>query len=141
MTEADHDDLSIVIEKVLPHAPHFKTLLESQLHNCKSKDARHRRWDVNMISLCLNLWAKYVDFLTSIIVIFNYNHHIQVRKTLFHLLYLRSPNAYHDLRDSGFLILPSERVLRYHKNKIRHEPGTGIFESYSHRHEVIFINK
>ena len=60
LTEADHDDLSTIIQKVLPHAPHFKTLLESQLQNCKSKDARHRRWDVNMISLCLNLWAKYV---------------------------------------------------------------------------------
>ena len=60
LTEADHDDLSTIIHKVLPHAPHFKTLLESQLQNCKSKDARHRRWDVNMISLCLNLWAKYV---------------------------------------------------------------------------------
>ena len=63
LTEADHEDLSTVISKVLPHAPQFKTLLESQLKNCKSKDARHRRWDVNMISLCLNLWAKY-DFIT-----------------------------------------------------------------------------
>ena len=39
---------------------------------------------------------------------------------------LRSPNAYRDLRDSGFLILPSQRVLRYHKNKVKQGPGTNV---------------
>ena len=58
LTEADHDDFIKIIDQVLPHAPQFKTLLLSQIRNSKSKDPRHRRWDVNMISLCLNLWAK-----------------------------------------------------------------------------------
>ena len=58
LTDDDHDDLVKIVTQVLPHAPQFQNLLHSQLRNSKSKDPRHRRWDVNMISLCLNLWAK-----------------------------------------------------------------------------------
>ena len=60
LTDADHEDLVSIIEKVLPHAPQFKLLLEGQLRNSKAKDPRHRRWHPDMISLCTNLWAKYV---------------------------------------------------------------------------------
>ena len=58
LTEADEHDLIEIIKRVMPHAPKFKILLESQLRNATSKDPRHRRWHPNMISLCLNLWAK-----------------------------------------------------------------------------------
>ena len=42
--------------------------------------------------------------------------------TLFAFFY-RSPNAYKDLRDAGYLVLPSQRILRYHKNKVKQNPG------------------
>ena len=58
LTEADEEDLIAIIEKILPEAPQFKTLLLNQLRNAKSMDPRRRRWSREMISLCLNLWAK-----------------------------------------------------------------------------------
>ena len=36
----------------------------------------------------------------------------------------RSRDAYEYLHESGFLVLPSQRILRYHKNKIKQTPGT-----------------
>ena len=60
LTPADENDFIQIIEKVLPAAPKFKIILESQLRNAKQRDPRHRRWSAEMISLCLNLWAKYV---------------------------------------------------------------------------------
>lgn len=38
-------------------------------------------------------------------------------------LYVRSPKAYTDLRDSGMITLPSERLLRMYKNCIKQKPG------------------
>ncbi|XP_019629354.1 PREDICTED: uncharacterized protein LOC109473763 [Branchiostoma belcheri] len=38
-------------------------------------------------------------------------------------LWQRSKQGYADLRDSGFLKLPSERLLRYKKNKVNQRPG------------------
>ena len=58
MTDADNEDLISMIEKLIPACPEFKVLLKSQLRNAKLKDPRHRRWDPDIISLCLNLWAK-----------------------------------------------------------------------------------
>ena len=58
LTDADEQDLIEIIKRVLPNAPQFQILLESQLKNASSKDPRHRRWHPSMISLCLNLWAK-----------------------------------------------------------------------------------
>ena len=58
LTEADQEDLIAIIEKILPEAPQFKTLLLNQLCNAKSMDPRRCRWSREMISLCLNLWAK-----------------------------------------------------------------------------------
>ena len=58
LSEADNSDLVKIIEDRLPHAPQFKDLLESQLNNAKNMDPRRRRWDKQMISLCLHLWAR-----------------------------------------------------------------------------------
>ena len=38
-------------------------------------------------------------------------------------LYVRSPKGYTDLRDSGMITLPSERLLRMYKNCIKQKPG------------------
>ena len=35
----------------------------------------------------------------------------------------RSHNSYKDLHDSGYLVLPLQRILRYHKNKVKQKPG------------------
>ena len=59
LTRSDEHDLIEIIQKVIPEAPKFKVILESQLRNAKAKDPKHRRWSPEMISLCLNLWAKY----------------------------------------------------------------------------------
>lgn len=60
LSEMDHNDLIEIIRKLLPQAPEFCTLLQSQLKNASNteKDARYRRWSPEMISLCLNLWGK-----------------------------------------------------------------------------------
>ena len=39
-------------------------------------------------------------------------------------IHCKSPSAYRELRDSGAVILPSERVLRDYKNYFK--PGAGI---------------
>ncbi|KAK3593262.1 hypothetical protein CHS0354_012355 [Potamilus streckersoni] len=67
----------------------FNILLESQLRNNeKEKDPRHRRWNQDIINLCLNLYSK-------------------------------SPSAYQELKSSGFLTLPSKRLLQYYKNSVK----------------------
>lgn len=38
-------------------------------------------------------------------------------------LYVRSPKAYEDLRNSQMLVLPTERLLRMYKNCIKQKPG------------------
>ena len=38
-------------------------------------------------------------------------------------LWHRSKEGYRELRQSGFLILPSERLLQYKKNKVPPKPG------------------
>ena len=54
---------------------------------------------------------------------------------------LRSPNAYTDLRGSGFLILPSQRILRYHKNKIKQDTGIAVVGNYSDLlNEMWYVN-
>ena len=37
-------------------------------------------------------------------------------------LFLRSPRAYNDLKGSGLLVLPSQRLLRYYKNIVKQKP-------------------
>ena len=53
LTESDQKDLIKIIQRVLPEAPNFKVLLESQLRNAKKKNPKHRRWSGDMISLML----------------------------------------------------------------------------------------
>ena len=38
-------------------------------------------------------------------------------------LWCRSPRGYKDLRESGFMVLPSQRLLQIHKNKVHQKPG------------------
>ncbi|KAL3859907.1 hypothetical protein ACJMK2_010091 [Sinanodonta woodiana] len=38
-------------------------------------------------------------------------------------LYCRSPSTYHYLKSSGFLTLPSKRLLQYYKNSMKQQPG------------------
>lgn len=38
-------------------------------------------------------------------------------------LYCRSPKTYHDLSRSGFVVLPSQRVLQRYKNCVQQQPG------------------
>ncbi|XP_070573471.1 uncharacterized protein [Ptychodera flava] len=38
-------------------------------------------------------------------------------------LWARSPQTYNDLRESGFLTLPSGRLLRYYKQSVKQQPG------------------
>ena len=66
LTEADNEDMVSIIQKMVPSAPQFKLILESQMKNATAKDPRHRRWKPEIISLCLNLWAKYVTNYISI---------------------------------------------------------------------------
>ena len=57
--DVDHADLVRIIQQLLPQAPEFSMLLESQLQNANVKDPRGWKWDKRIITLCLHLWAKY----------------------------------------------------------------------------------
>lgn len=39
------------------------------------------------------------------------------------MLWGRSPQAYQDLRSSGFLVLPTVRLLQYYKSSVEQKPG------------------
>ena len=69
LNEIDHQDFINIIEKLVPLAPDFAVLLESQLLNAKDMDSRGCRWNKKMITLCLHLWAKLVPA-------FKYKHSI-----------------------------------------------------------------
>lgn len=57
----DHQDLMTILETLMPGLPaNFKILIESQILSANCGDSRAMRWKPAMISLCLNLWAKYV---------------------------------------------------------------------------------
>ena len=58
LNKLDHDDLVNILKKLIKAAPKFSDLLRCQLKNATSADPRHQRWDENILSLCLNLWAK-----------------------------------------------------------------------------------
>lgn len=44
---------------LIPHCPKFETLFQSQIQNAKCADPRQRKWDPAIISLALNIYAKY----------------------------------------------------------------------------------
>ena len=88
MTDVDNEDLVEIIQKVLPSNPKFKLLLESQLCNCTAKDPRSRRWHPDVISLCLNLWAKYDLFSYHVLILLLQTIFILHRFNLYQILVL-----------------------------------------------------
>ena len=63
LSSIDHQDL-ITIQKLVPMAPDFAALLESQSLNATDKDSCGQRWDKKIITLALHLWAKLVLMLS-----------------------------------------------------------------------------
>lgn len=93
ITANDSNELIKQIEKIFPHSPGLKLLIESQIKNNKcGADPRGRRWSPDIIKTCLTMW-------------------------------LRSPKSYEDLKASGSLILPCTDTLSKYKNSIRQAPG------------------
>ena len=95
LSEEDHDDLEQILNLVLKMdvPENFAILLKSQLNNCKKGIDIHQR-----------RWDPKI---------------ISLCLTLF----IRSPQAYNDLKKSGFLELPSKRLLQYYKNSVKQTPG------------------
>ena len=52
------DDLISQIENLTPDKPEFGNFVLSQILNANKSDPRGRRWDVKMISLSMNIWAR-----------------------------------------------------------------------------------
>jgi hypothetical protein len=90
----DHDDM----EKILNYVSktdvpkEFVTLLKAQIDNCNRDLEVHQR-----------RWDPKVISLCL-------------------TLYIRSPQAYEDLKNSNFLLLPSKRLLQYYKNSVKQTP-------------------
>jgi hypothetical protein len=56
VSESDHEDLSEILEKVFPNAPEkMKLFLMSQHEALSAKSPQARRWNKDVISLCLSL--------------------------------------------------------------------------------------
>ena len=66
-------------------------------------------------------WQEQMNLLQSAKM--GRRYHSQVIRFVI-LLHRKSPSAYRELRDSGALILPSERILLDYKNYFK--PKTGI---------------
>jgi len=92
LTEADNSDMEVIFNEVSKDCP--PKILEFLMSQKKalSSHPNGRRWDTNIIRLCLTLWC-------------------------------RSPKCYADLRESGFLVLPSQKLLQIYKNKIHQKAG------------------
>ncbi|MES9879372.1 MAG: hypothetical protein ABW185_00630 [Sedimenticola sp.] len=61
LCEEDHNDMKDILNRIISNgAPeNFKLLLESQLENCKKGlDKHQRRWDPNVISICLGIYLR-----------------------------------------------------------------------------------
>lgn len=59
VSEGVHGDLSTIFENVFPHAPEkMKLLLQSQAKALAAKTPTARRWNKEVISLCLSLWVR-----------------------------------------------------------------------------------
>ena len=94
LNKESHTDMKDILENILKdgEGAQFRLLLESQLRNCDSQLEIHRR-----------RWDPRV---------------IRICLGLF----IRSPRAYNDLKASGLLVLPSQRLLRYYKNIVKQKP-------------------
>ena len=59
VSESDHEDLSEILEKVIPNAPEkMELFLMSQHEALSAKSPQARRWNKDVISLCLSLWIR-----------------------------------------------------------------------------------
>lgn len=56
---ADHDDMTRIVKDLIPNAPKFAALFHSQVKNAECADPWQRKWDTAIISLALNIYAKY----------------------------------------------------------------------------------
>ncbi|KAK3091497.1 hypothetical protein FSP39_020263 [Pinctada imbricata] len=95
LDEEDHDDMEKILNLVSKFdlPEEFVVLLKSQLQNCNKDLDIHQR-----------RWDPKIISLCL-------------------TLYVRSPQAYEDLKKSNFLQLPSKRLLQYYKNSVRQIPG------------------
>lgn len=95
LNENDHQDLSEILKKILPDCQNskFKTLLESQVNNIRAGADPRGR-----------RWSTEL-----------------IRICL--SMWVRSPQSYEDLKQSGFLVLPSGRLLSYYKNSVKQDTG------------------
>ena len=59
LSNNDNQDLISLVHQISAKAPQFQKLLHSQLVNAKHQDPRQRRWDKDIISLCLHSWTQY----------------------------------------------------------------------------------
>ncbi len=89
----DNKDMERILNSVFPGAsPEMKVFLQSQHDALKTVSPSGRRWDKDVIKMCLGI-------------------------------YVRSPKAYQDLKDSTMFVLPSGRQLCRYKNAIKQKPG------------------
>ena len=85
LEKEDHDDMDTILSYVVENnlPDKFVVLLKSQLQNCKKDLEIHQR-----------RWDPKII-------------------SLYLTLYIRSPQAYEDIKNSTFLQLPSKRLLQY----------------------------
>ena len=95
LNENDQKDMEEVLNSVMKTdiPENFVFLLRSQLQNCRKDLDIHQR-----------RWDPKI---------------ISLCLTLF----IRSPQAYDDIRKSNFVQLPSKRLLQYYKNSVKQIPG------------------
>lgn len=90
----DSADIQNILDDILPYAPkELKLLVSEQNEQLNVKGQTGRRWD-NLSTIRMAL-----------------------------PLWSRSPQAYNDLRDSGYIMLPSKRLLKYYKNRVKQYAG------------------
>jgi hypothetical protein len=92
LNEDDSRDIDIIFNEIGKEwHPKVLAFLMSQ-KKAISSHPNGRRWNSNIIRLCLTLWS-------------------------------RSPKCYTDFRDSGFLVLPSQKFLQVYTNKFQQKAG------------------
>lgn len=94
LDKEDHADMENILNfvKKTDLPDEFVTLLKAQLENCNKDLEVHQR-----------RWDPKIISLCL-------------------TLYIRSPQAYDDLKKSNFLLLPSKRLLQYYKNSVKQIP-------------------
>ena len=93
LNDQDHTDLMDVLNKIIPNCP-------QEFKTLLQSQAQH----FNSKNKKSNRWPQEI---------------IQLCLTL----WTRSPRSYQDLAKSGFLALPSGRLLHYYKSSVKQTPG------------------